>query len=313
MARKKTNRQSMQKRSLMVDSPWAQVSQETNQAWPLRRKLIDKIGKRLGGKVIVYFTSFYDEDAMIGDKDAEMIENVLSVEHTSGKVYLVLNSAGGSGLAAERIVNVCRAYSDDRFEVIVPHMAKSAASLICFGASRIHMSNTSELGPVDPQIKYVNDAGNPVWISAQEYVRSYEKLMDMGTSGQAKRLEPIVQQLVRYDARDIERLKSAQSLSQKISIKLLKAGMMARKSETQIEKAISAFLVQEQSMSHGRMISMSEARDCGLRIKEIPLRSDLWNWIWELYIRADWVVTMRGGKILESSVSALSVATSGGA
>lgn len=94
----------------MADSPWVQVSQETNQGWPLRKGLIEKIEKRLRGKAIVYFTSFYEEDAMIADRDAEMIENVLSVEHREGKVYLILNSAGGSALAAERIVNVCRAY-----------------------------------------------------------------------------------------------------------------------------------------------------------------------------------------------------------
>jgi len=174
------------------------------------------------------------------------------------------------------------------------------------------MSQTSELGPVDPQIKYTNDTGEKMWISAEEYVRSYESLMETATSGRAKRLESIVQQLVRYDARFIEQLKSAQALSRKISIKLLKAGMMARKSEQAIADAISAFLVQEQSMSHGRMINMAEAKNCGLRIREIPLRSDLWNWIWELYIRADWVVTMRCGKILESSVSALSVGAAGG-
>jgi hypothetical protein len=43
-----------------------------------------------------------------------------------------------------------------QFEVIVPHMAKSAATLICFGASCIHMGPTAELGPVDPQVKYIN-------------------------------------------------------------------------------------------------------------------------------------------------------------
>lgn len=303
-AKKKTGDQTS--KSFMDGSPWVQVNQEVYQGWHLRRDLIAKVEKRLRGKVIMYFTSFYDENAMITDKDAEMLENMLSTEHDGGRIFLILNSAGGLGLAAERIVNVCRAYSNDNFEVIVPHMAKSAATLICFGAARIHMSQTSELGPVDPQIKYQTDAGDKEWISAQEYVRSYDKLMEEATSGRAKRLEPIMQQLVRYDARYIEQLKSAQSLSQKISIKLLVSGMMSRRSEAFIEEAISAFLVQEESMSHGRMIGMAEAKQCGLRVKEIPLRSQLWNWIWELYIRADYVVSARCSKILESSVSALS-------
>jgi ATP-dependent protease ClpP protease subunit len=294
-------------RSLAIDSPWARVGVEVSQRWELRKELIRRIGQRLRGKVIVYLTSFYSEEVMIQDKDAEMIENILSVEHDSGKILLVINSPGGSGLAAERIANVCRAYSDGDFEVIVPHMAKSAASVICFGASRIHMSRTAELGPVDPQLKYIDDAGQEQWISAAEYVRSYDELMEKAVSGQAKRLETVIQQLSRYDARQIEKLRSAQALSENISIKLLKSGMMSRYSEEMIKARISPFLIQQQTASHGRMISMDEARNCGLRIKEIELRSDLWSWIWELYIRADWALSTRCIKILESDRSGLSV------
>jgi ClpP class serine protease len=294
-------------RSFINDSPWSRVAQETSQWWELRREYIAKIEKHLGGKVIVYFTSFFFEDAMVVDKDAEMIENMLSAEHTKGnKIILILNSAGGSGLAAERIVNICQAYSNNQFEVIVPHMAKSAATLICFGASCIRMSATAELGPVDPQIKYIDDRGQEVWISADEYVRSYDNLMKLATSGEAKRLETLLQQLSRYDARNIEQLKSSQELSKKIAIKLLKAGMMSAREEKAIEEAIAVFLVQKEAMSHGRMINMKEAQNCGLNVKEIELQSDLWNWLWEVFIRGNWVVSNRATrKILESANSAV--------
>ena len=292
---------------MIADSPWARISQEVAQGWELRRQLIQKIEERLRGKVIVYFTSFATEEAMIADNDAEMIENILSVEHSTGRIILILNSAGGSGLAAERIVNVCRAYSGGQFEVLVPHSARSAATLICFGASRIHMSHTAELGPVDPQLKYVNDAGREEWISAQEYVKSYERLMEKAISGEAKRLETLVQQLARYDARHIEQLRSAQALSESISIKLLKSGMMFRLSEDRIRERISPFLIQEQTMSHGRMITTVEAMKCGVKVKEIELRSVLWNLIWELFIRANWVVSTHSRKILESTATALRV------
>ena len=308
MAKKtKKKRKQLGSPSLISDSPWSRVSQEVSQAWELRKGLIQKIEKRLKGKIIVYFTSFATEEAMISDKDAEMIENMLSVEHSSGKIILILNSAGGSGLAAERIVNVCRAYSNGQFEVIVPHSAKSAATLICFGASRIQMSHTAELGPVDPQLKYVNDAGQEVWISAQEYIKSYDELMDKAISGEAKRLETLVQQLVRFDARHIEQLRSAQALSESISIKLLKSGMMSYLSEDKIQERISPFLKQEETKAHGRMITMSESKKCGVRIKEIALRSMLWNLIWELFIRGNWAVSTHSRKILESTTTALRV------
>lgn len=288
-------------------SPWARISQEVFQTGELRRDLIKEIEKQLNATVIVYFTSFYKEEALIIDNDAEMIENILSSEHSGGKVVLILNSAGGHGLAAERIVNVCRAYSDNQFEVIVPHMAKSAATLICFGASCIHMGKTAELGPVDPQVKYINDAQSEEWISAEEYVNSYESLMEKATSGKVERIEALIQQLSRYDARYIEQLKSAQKLSERISIKLLKTGMMSSFSEDEIKEKISNFIVQEETASHGRMINMSEAKDFGLNIKEIKLRSTLWNNVWELFVRADWAVSRENRKILESSKTALRI------
>ncbi|MHC4595692.1 MAG: SDH family Clp fold serine proteinase [Planctomycetota bacterium] len=293
-------------RSFIKESAWSRVVEEVGQGWELRKELIGKIERRLRGTVIVYFSSFYDEDVMMSDMDAEMIEGILAVEHSGGKIILILNSAGGSGLAAERIVNVCRSYSAGRFEVIVPHMAKSAATLICFGASRIHMSATAELGPVDPQVKYRNDAtGEKEWISAQEYVRSYEQLMEKAVSGEAKRIETLVQQLARYDARYIEQLKSAQALSESISIKLLQSGMMSRFTEDTIRSKISPFLIQAKTKSHSRMINMAEAKQHGLRINEILLQSELWNWLWELYIRANWAVSARSRKILESARSGI--------
>ena len=236
-----------------------------------------------------------------------MIENILYAEYSSGKVVLILNSMGGSGLAAERIVNLCRAYSKGQFEVVVPHSAKSAATMICFGASLIRMSCTAELGPVDPQVKYINDMGKATWISAAEYVRSYEDLMKAATSGKAKRLETLIQQLSRYDARHIEQLKSAQALSESISVKSLKSGMMSHLSEDKIREKVSPFLIQAQTISHGRMISMDEAKICGLKVQEIELQSVLWRQLWELYVRANWVVSTRSLKILESNSTSLGV------
>jgi ATP-dependent protease ClpP protease subunit len=288
-------------------SPWLTVRHEVLQGWELRQELITKIEQYFKGKVVVFFTSFQVESAGIDDKDAEMIENILSAERHKGRLLLILSSPGGDGLAAERIVNVCRSYSGGDFRVIVPHMAKSAATLICFGASRIHMGRTAELGPVDPQVKYAHaEYDRRMPISAEEYVRSYEQLMEKGISGRLKRLEPIIQQLQRYDARYIEQLRSWQALSQSISIRLLKSGMMSRLSEKEIKRRISAFLVQKKTRSHGRMITMSEASKCGLVIDELDLHSDPWGWIWELYIRADCAVSTRCSKILESANSGLS-------
>ena len=299
------------KRKFDTDSPFTTIEREVNQDALLRRPLIKKLEEAFGGKVVCYFTSFGGRrNAAISDSDAEILEGVLSVEHTVGKkLLLVINSPGGQGLAAERIVNTCRAYSGGDFEVIVPHMAKSAATMICFGAAAIHMSKTAELGPVDPQVPYWpglvgNSEEEPMWISAEEYVRSYDKLIESSASG-AARIEPFIQQLNRYDSRYIEQLRSAQDLAKDISVRMLANGMMKGIQPIDIQERIKAFLSQLQKSSHGRMITASEAEECGLKIKLIDLQSDVWHDLWELYVRSNWSVTNRCSKLIETSETAL--------
>src|SRR5208283_690917 len=97
----------------------------------------------------------------------------------------------------------------------------------------------------------------------QEYIRSYDNLMKEARGGKHPRIEPYIQQLNRYDSRFVEGLISAQKLSENISIRLLKTGMMRGKSEQNIRKAIDVFLTQSVTSSHGRMINIREAQQCG--------------------------------------------------
>ena len=170
-------------------SAFNKLRKETRQAPELRRPLLRKLEKHFSARVYSFFTSYTSDTAQIVDSDAEMLESILAAEHDGGKLVLIVSSPGGQALAAERIVNVCRAYSDNQFEVIVPHMAKSAATMICFGANKIHMSMTAELGPVDPQVRFKDDAGTVRAISAHEYITSYEDLIRDSTSGKSKRIE----------------------------------------------------------------------------------------------------------------------------
>jgi len=303
----KNRRQRRHRQSLVSDSPFIRLQNEVTQNSRLRLGLIEVLEHRYDAKVVTLFTSFTrTSGGMISDSDAEMLESLLAVEQDKGKLILVLNSPGGQALAAERIVNVCRAYAGDSFEVMVPHMAKSAATMICLGASCIHMSTTAELGPVDPQVPYKDDKGNEHWISADEYVRSYHQLFSEAASGQTPRIEPHLQQLARYDARLVEQLKSAQSLSADISVRLLKVSMMTRKTDDEIRASMDVFLTQQKTSAHGRMITFDEAKSCGLNVVPIDLHSDVWNTLWELYVRSNYVVSAQCSKLMESSSSSVS-------
>ncbi len=67
------------------------------------------------------------------------------------QIDLFLYSPGGLTLAGFTIVNLVREFCD-RFAVLVPYNALSAATLICLGADEIVMGRLGQLSPVDPAV-----------------------------------------------------------------------------------------------------------------------------------------------------------------
>jgi len=271
---------------------------ERHQGAETRQPIIGKIQRELGRPVVTFFTSF-TFPVMVEDADADMLEGVLQKLDLSNGLALVISSPGGEPLAAERIINVCRAYSGTgEYWAIVPGKAKSAATMICFGASRIVMSPTSELGPVDPQLTTVEE-GVVKRFSVHNIVRSYEELFSKAV-GEQGNLQPYLQQLQNYDEREIREFKAAIALSEDIAVRTLAAGMMRGKPEADIKKCIELFLTPERKKTHGRPIYREEAATCGLSVELPDVRSKLWKLVYELYIRTDNFVRTEVSKCIES-------------
>ena len=179
----------------------------------------------------------------------------------------MINSPGGDGLAAERIVNTCRAYSGTGdYWAIVPGKAKSAGTLIAMGASKIMMPLSAELGPVDPQI-FLLENGRQRTFSAHGLVSGYDKLFNEAVASSGH-LEPYLQQLNFYDDRDINIYRGLITLSEHISVKVLSSGMMSGKTADEVKSAIEIFLNPGAGThSHGRPIYANEASACGFTVE----------------------------------------------
>jgi len=280
------------------DSVISKVISERNQDHTTRRHLFHELEILLGRPVVTLFTSF-TYPVMLGDKDIDMLAGILQTMNLSKGIGLVISSPGGDGLAAERLINVCRSYSSTGdYWAIVPGKAKSAATMACFGASKIYMGPTSELGPVDPQVKLVE--GDSVKLfSVYNIVESYKELFVQAAKAQGN-LEPYLQQLAHYDARQIREFESALSLSEDISINALLSGMMSKSSNKEIKQKIAIFLTPKDKKMHGRPIFRDEASTCGLNVEMIDGQSKLWRLIYELYIRTNEFVSAQVSKCIES-------------
>ena len=183
--------------------------------WPW---LFVDLGSQIGRTVITFFTSFRYPVAL-GDEDVEMVEGLLRTLNLSNGIAIVINSPGGSGLAAERMINLLRSYSGTgEYWAIVPGKAKSAATMVCLGASKILMGPASELGPVDPQ-----QLVRGKFVSVHHIIDSYHKLFRGAVKAKGN-LEPYLQQLSNYDAREISYLETERDLASDMAVRCLHTG-----------------------------------------------------------------------------------------
>ncbi len=279
------------------------VTNEMNQAHSTRKPLLRRLQSLLGMPVLTYFTNFYAVDGIVEASDADVLEALLQGVDSSNGLALIINSPGGDGLGAERIIRVCRSYSKTgRFVALVPGKAKSAATMICLGAESIVMGPTSELGPVDPQAVFGSgqDAG---WYSAYNIVNGYESLFKSATETEGN-LEPYLQQLGRYNPLEIEELRSAIQLSDDIALKALGSGMLKGMPEEEIRSKIRLFLEPSTKKVHGRAIHRDEAVACGLKVELWEVDQPRWLALYELYTRTQRCIWGRASKCMETVTEA---------
>jgi hypothetical protein len=234
--------------------------------------------------------------------DAAPIGSMLDAIGTCDYLDLMLNSPGGSGETAEKIVEMCRDHCRKEFRVIVPNYAKSAGTLISLGADSVVMGYLSELGPIDPQI-LVAVSGVQHMVSGQSFIQAYEttqeKVKEALASGEsaigylqslnASTMEPAF----------IEHCRRGVEFSRDIAKKFLpayqlkakhkgEAGFGKKKLEELAVEVAENLLSRDARFSHGRLIGAEEARDeVGLNVDYLQRDDPLWEAYWELYLRAE--------------------------
>lgn len=284
----------------MANNIHKRIFSEQAQDPSTRTSYIEEVEKFFDGRTLVTFFTSFDKYASIDHNDCDMMQSVLQHMDLSNGLVLMINSPGGDGLAAERIVNTCRAYSGTGdYWAIVPGRAKSAATIVCMGASKIIMAAPSELGPVDPQI-IRKEGGIYRQFSAHGLVSTYDKLFDQAVKTDGN-LDPFVVQLQKFDIRDVNTWRDLMILSADIAVKLLKSGMMNGLTADEIKEKIALFLDPSQgTISHGRSINRDEAEACGLTIERLDVNSPQWQAIYNLYARTDVFVSDLAAKTIES-------------
>ena len=288
--------------------------QEAHTQTKHRQQLIKTIEDKFSARVLLYVAKLnYPIDYNDIHTFGSMLESVGETEN----IDLVIQSGGGQGTVAEKIVEMIRAYCKNRFRVIVPNLAKSAATMLALGADEIIMGVTSELGPIDPQIQ-VNQGGVPQWISAQSYIDARNRLEDLTHKAitEGKPYQAYLVQLSSLDAGFIDYCEKSIDFAKDCVEKFLCKYMLKETVDpkTKANAIAKDLTTTSKYFTHGRTINVKQITEDApenslkpLCIKELKKESDEWKLLFELYLRSELFLDMdnlpqqRKGKLLETS------------
>jgi hypothetical protein len=219
---------------------------------------------------------------------------------------LLLHTGGGDVDAAEKLISIVRTrVGTGCLRVIVPDFAKSAGTLMAVGADRIVMSDTSELGPIDPQINLTDGRGNVIRHSVQTYLDAYEA----HSAALLKNPNDVVARLMldKLDPAIVKLFEAVRNRARIFAEDQLKQGMLKAGGGNSSFTAVAASLIDTKRwLSHWQMISWQDARKIGLTVDYLDPASDEWQTYWQLYCLQRLAIKDRE-KLFESECASLTV------
>ncbi len=96
-----------------------------------------------------------------------------------GTLEILVHSPGGHANVAYRLAKYFRSHCR-RLNILIPMMAKSAATLLCLNADAIYMGEFAELGPLDAQLKDEIEKGMEFFSPLDEF-KSMEFMKEYAT------------------------------------------------------------------------------------------------------------------------------------
>ncbi|WAM36587.1 hypothetical protein OTK01_000361 [Caldicellulosiruptor acetigenus] len=247
-----------------------------------RQEWIKKIEELTGRKVLIYIANHNHPLSSITRDDLLPFYDILYDirPDCQDDVDLIVHSPGGDPNAAELIVNSILSKAKS-FRVIVPLMAKSAATMMCLAADEIVMSDSSELGPIDPQIPIRQPSGIVEYRPAIAFLKGIEKIKE---EAEQKGLNPVYIPILQgIDPAFLTSCEQAINFTRDLGEKWLLRSM-CKDNPKKAAEIVSQLLDIDKYPNHGQVINYEEARQIGLKVEYIKFDSDLWQLIWRLTV-----------------------------
>jgi hypothetical protein len=257
----------------------------------VRKAKLAAIAAHTKRPTVLYATDFLNEvkikhassSMSINPQDVRGISEVL--RGLEGKsLDLILHSPGGSPEAAESIVEVLRSQFTD-VRILVPVMAKSAATMIALSGNEILMPVSAELGPIDPQFLLSDGRGGQRMTPAQAIIDEVQRAKQAAITQQAD--FPVwIAQIQNHPPGLYQQALNAVQLSKQLVKKWIQDYMLAgEKNAPSIAQTIVDFLGDHnQFLSHARRVSVETLNGMGAHIRDITqVDRALWQLLEEVW------------------------------
>lgn len=283
---------------------WSDILTETKNIpsrydW-IRHKYFEQLEQLLNRNIICYYSGWLQNRVNsidINDSDMEGFMSVMRSMDKNKGLTLLLHTPGGDPNAAESIVSYLREFFNDDIEVVIPHMAMSAGTMISCASRKIWMGKHSSIGPVDPQI-----SGLPAYNIISEFEEAYNELNQPNPNVNYWNML-----LSKYPPAFVKFAQDAVALSDELIEKWLTEVMFAgenNKKET-IAKIVKNLNEHENSKVHARHFNIKAGQEIGLKIFPLEDDQNFQNAVLSLHHAC--MVTLQNtsvSKIIESSSNA---------
>lgn len=251
----------------------------------LQKALLEKIEGKTGRPIIAYLSGFRGERALMTQEDKSALVNTLTGLDRKNGIDVIIHSPGGFAEAAEMLAHILHAeFAHIRF--VVPHSAKSAATMLCLSGHEILMYPSSELGPTDPQIS------GPISGPAQSIIDGFNDIKK-SIEREKKMNGAFIPLLNKMDVATIKRCQNAIAYGKKLVKEWLREYMFKGQPRAAMKAAAVAkfFSSHNLHLTHGKPIKLDDLQKRGLNVKNIITDfPDIADDIWEFYCRYELVL-----------------------
>ncbi|UTP41727.1 hypothetical protein M9M90_21110 (plasmid) [Phenylobacterium sp. LH3H17] len=261
-----------------------------------RQDLIKDLEERVPGRRLLCFVG--GREAEIDRDDTAGFVDLLYHIHPGDHVDLMLHTIGGDIDAAEKLIKLVQAKVGENgtIRAIVPDFAKSAGTLMALGANTIVMSDSSELGAIDPQFYLKDGQGNDICHSVLRYLDAYRQHAE---ALRANPEDPVAQLM--FDKFDPNLVRKFEGIRDRAST--LAEDLLKRRGKPYSTIAGNLMDIARWK-SHNQMISAQDAVEIGLDVEVMSSEDDIWRLYWELYCHLSLAIKAKQ-KVFESAFVSL--------